>query len=345
MKPAILNKKKYHFAKHHSNGRGISRKSENTCTVNQSRHKKGDSYKCWFNNIFFIMTITIMFFSILPVKAIAEKAEVFENSHVSVLFDPGIGDGAKHVAEIYSKIKADTKDLFGLSYNHKPLIVLINNRERFLQSADHPITIAYAIPQRNLIVIDYSRVVTTPFSLETTLTHEFCHLLLHEHIPNIPRWLDEGLCQWASGGFDEIIYNFRQSALNQASITGNFIPFESLNAGFPKSEQARILAYEQSKSFITYLVRHFGEDKLPELLDQMARGEIAQEAFHKVYGISLHETEKSWQESLRKDLAWITYLSTHLYELLFIAGALLTVIGFLKLIRKKRSYKDDDFDD
>jgi hypothetical protein len=102
-----------------------------------------------------------------------------------------------------------------LAYDQKPLIVMINNRNRFLQTTDHPLTIAYAIPKRNLIVIDYSRVVTTPFSLETTLTHEFCHLLLHEHIPNIPRWLDEGLCQWASGGVDEIIYNLRQSQLNQ----------------------------------------------------------------------------------------------------------------------------------
>lgn len=292
------------------------------------------------------MLISIMMlFSILPGQVRAERPEVLETNDVIILFDPGIGDGAENVAKIFTDIKAKTETLFGWTYNQKPFIVLINNRERFLRTADHPITIAYAVPNRNLIAIDYSKVVTTPFSLESTLTHEFCHLLLHDHISNIPRWLDEGLCQWASGGFDEIIYNLRQSALNQASMTGNFIPFESLSSGFPRSEQARILAYEQSKNFVTYLVRHFGEHKLLEFLNQMARGEIFREAFYNVYRTSLDQMELSWKESIRKDLTWFTYLSNHLYELLFVAAAFLTIIGFLKLIRKKHQYKDDDFDE
>jgi hypothetical protein len=295
------------------------------------------------DNPFFIL-ISIIIFSILPGQVRAEKPEMLETSEVVVLYESGIGQGAEKVAEIYTEIKAKTQALFGWTYNQKPSIVLINNRERFLQTADHPITIAYAIPDRNLMVIDYSKVITTPFSLETTLTHEFCHLLLHDHVPNIPRWLDEGLCQWASGGFDEIIYNLRQSALNQASITGNFISLESLSSGFPGSEQARILAYEQSKSFVTYLVRQFGEDKIFELLERMSHREIVEEAFYKVYQLHLDQMEISWRESIRRDLTWVTYFSNHLYEFLFVAGALLTVIGFLKLIRKKHQYKDDDFD-
>jgi hypothetical protein len=297
------------------------------------------------NNTFFILISIMVLFSILPGQLRAERPEVLEKNDVIILFDPGIGDGAENVAKIFTDIKAKTETLFGWTYNQKPFIVLINNRERFLKTADHPITIAYAVPNRNLIAIDYSKVVTTPFSLESTLTHEFCHLLLHDHISNIPRWLDEGLCQWASGGFDEIIYNLRQPALNQASMTGNFIPFESLGSGFPRSEQARILAYEQSKSFVTYLVRHFGEHKLLDFLDQMAGGEIFGDAFYNVYRTSLDQMELSWKESIRKDLTWFTYLSNHLYELLFVAAAFLTIIGFLKLIRKKHQYKDDDFDE
>jgi hypothetical protein len=295
-----------------------------------------------FNNTFFMPVLMMMLFSILPVQVQAERSEMLETSEVIVLFEPGVGRGAENVAEIYTDIKIKTQDLFGWTYNQKPFIVLINNRDRFLKTADHPITVAYAIPARNLIVIDHSRVVTTPFSLATTLTHEFCHLLLHDYIPNIPRWLDEGLCQWASGGFDEIIYNLRQSTLNQVSIAGNFIPFENLSSGFPRSEQERILAYEQSKSFITYLVRHFGEDKLLELLDRMARKESVENAFHTVYRTHLDQMEISWQESIRKNLTWFTYLSNHMYEILFVAGAMLTVIGFFRLIWKKRQYKDDD---
>jgi hypothetical protein len=310
-----------------------------------SNHIKPAIKSIRLNNAIFVLISILVLFLILPVQVRSERSEILETSEVIVLFEPGIGRGAENVAEIYSEIKSKTQRLFGLTYAQKPLIVLINNRDRFLQTADHPITIAYAVPNRNLIVIDYSRVVNTPFSLETTLTHEFCHLLLHDHIPNIPRWLDEGLCQWASGGVDEIIYNLRQSQLNQASITGNFIPFESLDSGFPRSDQARILAYEQSRSFITYLARHFGEDKILELLDRMIHGEVIEEAFYNVYQIQFNQMEILWKQSFRKNLAWLTYLSIHLYEILFVVGALLTVIGFFKLIRKKHNYKDDDFDE
>ena len=291
----------------------------------------------------------MVFFTVLllfrPLEVFSQRPEMLEASDVIILFDPGLGREAENVVEIYALIKTKTQNIFGWSYNRKPFVVLINERERFLQTADHPITIAYAVPDRNLIVIDYSKVSTSPFSLETTLIHEFCHLLLHDHIPHIPRWLDEGLCQWASGGFDEIIFNMRQSALNQASMTGNFIPLAALGSAFPRSEHARILAYEQSKSFINYLVRIFGEEKLLELLDRIAHGEMIQEAFHEVYGTGFDQLEISWQDSIRKDLTWFTYLGNHIYELLFVGGAILSVLGFFRLIRKKRQYKDEDFDE
>jgi hypothetical protein len=296
----------------------------------------------------FPKTLTILFlilFCVLPQHADAETMRGMESSYVTIFFEPGAAPGAEKVINIYPEIRTKTQTLFGKTYSQKPLIVLINDRERFIQMAGNPITVAYAVPSKNLIVMDYSIVSTRPFSLETTLIHEFCHLLLHEHIPNIPTWLDEGLCQWASGGLDEIIYNRRQSALNRASVSGQFIPFENLTSGFPISKTARILAYEQSKSFVTYMVREFGQEKLLDYLDRMAHGNTSHEAFHQVYPIGLEQMESTWQDSIRKDYNWFTYFSNHVHEILFVAGALLTVIAFLKLIIKKHRYKDDDFEE
>lgn len=295
----------------------------------------------------FPKTLTILFLTVLcvlPQHADAETMRGMENSYVTVLYEPGAAHGAEKVINIYPKLIRKTQALFGRTYSQKPLIVLINNRERFIQMAGHPITVAYAVPSKNLIVMDFSIVSTRPFSLETTLIHEFCHLLLHEHIPYIPTWLDEGLCQWASGGIDEIIYNLRQSALNRASVSGQFIPFENITSGFPRSETARILAYEQSKSFVTFMVREFGQEKLLDYLDRMAHGNTAHEAFRKVYPIGLEQMESTWQDSIRKDYNWFTYFSNHVHEILFLGGALLTIVAFFKLIIKKHRYKDDDFE-
>lgn len=295
----------------------------------------------------FPQTLTILFLTVLfvlPQHADAETMRGMENAYATVLYETGAAHGAEKVINIYPEIITKTQALFGKTYSQKPFIVLINNRERFIQMAGHPITVAYAVPSKNLIVMDYTIVSTRPFSLETTLIHEFCHLLLHEHIPNIPTWLDEGLCQWASGGIDEIIYNRRQSALNRASVSGQFIPFENITSGFPRSETARILAYEQSKSFVTFMVREFGQKKLLDYLDRIAHGNSAQEAFRKVYPIGLEQMESTWQDSIRKDYNWFTYFSNHVHEILFLGGALLTVVAFLKLIIKKHRYKDDDFE-
>jgi hypothetical protein len=169
--------------------------------------------------------------------------------------------------------------------------------------------------------------------------------LLHQHITDIPRWLDEGLCQWASGGIDEIIYNRKQAVLNRASITGNFIPLANLHSAFPVSETARILAYEQSKNFVTFIARQFGEEKLLDFLDRMAAGNTAAKAFYKVYHAEIEQMESTWRNSISKDYNWFTYISYHLYELLFVSAALLTIIGFLKLVRKKQLYKDEDMDE
>jgi hypothetical protein len=82
-------------------------------------------------------------------------------------------------------------------------------------------------------------------------------------------------------------------------------------------------------------VRHFGEDKLLELLDRMARKESVDKAFQEVYLTTFGSDGNIMARIHPKNLTWFTYLSNHMYEILFVAGAMLTVIGFLKLIPEK----------
>jgi hypothetical protein len=41
---------------------------------------------------------------------------------------------------------------------------------------------------------------------------------------------------------------------------------------------------------------------------------------------------------LKKNINWFTYLSIHLYEILFVTAALLTVFGFIRKIIRRRAY-------
>ena len=122
-----------------------------------------------------------------------------------------------------------------------PSIILVKNRKDFVRLAGDSLTVAFAVPSKNLIVIDYSKMITGSFRLQTTLKHELCHLLLHQHIKaeNLPRWFDEGLCMWASEGIAEIIMDPKQSYLNRAAVTKRFIPFNNLKFRFPADKKGR----------------------------------------------------------------------------------------------------------
>jgi hypothetical protein len=93
----------------------------------------------------------------------------------------------------------------------KPTIVLVNDSEKFQEMTGNSLIVAYAVSQRNLIVIDHSKMNTKPFSLGSIIKHELCHLLLHDKISKVilPRWLDEGVSQWVSDGIAEIIMSRR----------------------------------------------------------------------------------------------------------------------------------------
>ena len=121
--------------------------------------------------------------------------QIIEEKHVTVVFDPALKTAAQDVADMFLPLKADLEREIGWDLDLKPSVLLLKDRKLFLRMAESPLTVAFAVPERNLIVIDYTRMLVRPFSLEMTLKHEMCHLLLHHHIKghDFPRWLDEGV--------------------------------------------------------------------------------------------------------------------------------------------------------
>ena len=270
--------------------------------------------------------------------------EVLTDRNLAVYFDSPVRSAAKEVAEMYPKIKVELESTFGWDLPLNPSVILINNSRRFEMMAESPLTVAYAVPNRNLVVIDLTKMRINPFSLENTLKHEICHLLLHHHIKghNLPRWLDEGVCQWVSHGIPDIIMNPKQSLLNKAVARGRFIPLSRLQRGFPRDKGPLLLAYEESKSFLDYITGRFGRDGLINVLDSMKKGENVYTAFHKSFNFTLDSLENDWHESLKKKMPWLAHVSFYLYEILFGLTALIAVYAFIKVILRKRAYMKEE---
>ena len=137
----------------------------------------------------------------------------------------------------------------------------------------------------------------------------------------------------------------KRSLLNKASLRGRFIPLESLNKGFPRDDEAMILAYEESKSFLTHITSKYGKEGSLRVLEGMKNGEAADAAVLKALSVPLRTLEKEWHESLGRQMTWFTYLSYHLYEILFALMGLIAMVAFVKILLKKRAYIKEEMED
>jgi hypothetical protein len=261
-----------------------------------------------------------------------------ENKDIVMVYEKPLESAAAEVVRLYPKLKQELEDFFGWNLAFKPRVVLVHNTQSFQRLARNKLFVAFAVPEKQLVVIDYSKMNTRPFNLSITLKHELCHLLLHGHIsrPNLPKWLDEGVCQWVSDGIGEIFVNKGWSGLDAAVMAGRIIPLRQLTDYFPRDGAALILAYEQSKSLINYVDRQYGDQAIMEMLDFLKNGATPETALLNSLAISSRQLENQWLGHLESTPRWLVFLASHLYAIIFFLAAVLTLLGFIRYRRRRQ---------
>jgi hypothetical protein len=281
----------------------------------------------------------------------AQEFATFEGEGVTILFETPIGAAAKEAAEIYPIIKKDLENTLRWAIHFTPTVLLVKDRRTFQRMARSRLVVAFAVPAKNLMVIDYSKMAVDPFTLEGTMKHELCHLVLHHHLDgrDLPKWLDEGIAQWVSGGIIEVIRTRKETRLTQATLGRKIIPVRALTDRFPGDRESLFLAYEESKSLVTYMIEEHGLEGVLSILRHLKNGEDWEAAVFKGLSISFEELEADWLDHLRKRLTWLSYIVNHVYEILFFLGAVIMVYGAFRVFLRKRAYmremEDDDITD
>ena len=275
------------------------------------------------------------------------QTAVLQNAQVAVVYEPPLQSAAREVIKIYPSVKKDLQDIFGWELSGRPRVILVSSTERFHKMTRNDIFVAFAIPGKNLVVIDYTKMNINPFTLGITLKHELCHLLLHQHIEsrNLPKWLDEGVCQWASDGIAEILINKGQSVFKTSLAAGNLFSLANLAGSFPQDKRSLVLAYEQSKNLIDYIVKKYGKERLLDILYYLKNGESADRAILKGLNVSLTALEKDWRRQLKGKTYWLALLANNVYAIIFFLAAVMAILGFIKLRLRKRAYEDEYEDD
>lgn len=278
-----------------------------------------------------------------------EELRSLDSQGVVVFFDASLRSGAEDIVELYPAVRRHLEGTLGWSVAFKPTIFLMKDRERFQRVAASSLVAAFAIPRKNLIVIDHSRMIKDPFRIEVTLRHELCHLLLHHYISHdkLPKWLDEGIAQWVSGGIGEFVMEQKESLLNEAVLAGRLLDIRNLSGSFPREPGSFSLAYQQSRSLVDYIVDKYGTEGILSIIRELQDHDI-ERAMKRGLSVSFEDLEEAWRHHLRARLTWFTFLSNNVYEVLFFIGGIIVILGFLRRLAKKRAYmkdEDDSFSD
>jgi hypothetical protein len=297
----------------------------------------------------FFKIIVFIYIGFCTTSLFAAAPLSLQTDQVIIVFEEPLRSVAEEVVSIYPSAKKELEKTFQWPVDFRPTLVFINDRQQFQQMVGTDQIVAYALPRKKVMVIDYSRMNTSPFTLKTTIKHELCHLLLHHYIDrsNLPKWLDEGVCQWASDGIAEIIMDFKQSSLTRAILSGRYFRMRQLDARFPADKASLQLAYAQSKSLVDYISREFGKESILRILNNLRYGFSFEKAVQQSLDVSFTDLENEWLDDLKNRDNWFIYVSIYMYEFLFVLGALIVVVGFVRVIVKKKRYAEleDDEDE
>lgn len=130
------------------------------------------------------------------------------------------------------------------------------------------------------------------------IAHELSHAIVHQATDNplggLPTWLDEGLAMYAEGPME----SRHRRVLDDAIRRNQLISLRALVSSFPADPDQAHLSYAESLSAFTFMLDHYGKDKVSQLLKVFKRGVHYDDALVEVLGVDTEGLEAQWHRSL-----------------------------------------------
>lgn len=224
------------------------------------------------------------------------------------------GPTAARLRAVWDDAVATVESALGLAIPPRPHAILAPTDDEFAWrlrdlGADPEVlpadALAVAFAGRDVLVFRERGIAEgTPAGLQATLGHELAHLALGRveaaRGAPLPRWLNEGLAEWASGHRPT-----RDEALTLASwaIHEELPSLDGLAERFPPHGTGR--AYLVALGFVDWLDARQGGGGVRRLVSALQAGQPLDPALRAVAGGSLVETEAAWHEALRSDYSLV----------------------------------------
>ncbi len=210
------------------------------------------------------------------------------------------GDESAELGSDVLDVLEDAYNWFGLKLDHYPeqrVTVILYTQKQFSDLTDSPDWAAGLYDGKiRLPVGGISRLNDRVRGL---LYHEYTHVVLRDIAgKNLPFWLNEGLAELA----EREIYAEQLLVLPLAKKQDKLFPIRALEGSFRNLRGRQIaLAYEQSYSFVHFLIDRYGWYEVNNLVVALGAGFSLEQAIERSigsYGVSYEGLERRWKDSL-----------------------------------------------
>jgi Tol biopolymer transport system component len=231
--------------------------------------------------------------------------QVLTTDHFNVYFYPE----EKEVAEIAAHYAEESYRFLESKFNHhikKKLPLVIYSSPNYFEQTN---VIPTLLPEnvagfteffkgRMVIPFDGSY-----FRFRRVIRHELVHAFVMRKLPyvmrshrkhgfsGLPLWFEEGLAEHWSGEWD----SEADMILRDLLISGRFIGLEDISRIY-----GSYLMYKIGESFLDYLEREYGDDKIGMIFENYWKGNSFREVFQITFRKSLKEVWADWEYSLKK---------------------------------------------
>jgi hypothetical protein len=218
-----------------------------------------------------------------------------------VHFEPGAEKLAADIASLYPAAIETIEQTHGSPFLAQPNIFICATKYCYDKYAYAPTARGEARPRGNIVLINGARHAADG-SARAILVHELSHVYWFSRGVRLPRWLEEGLGVWSSGGggAEKITVADAQQSIRDGRV---FYPLAEpvLFEGNP-ARQYDIdwpTFYRQSGMFVEYL-----HDTYPgafrSMLAALREKRALPDAVQQAYGQSLETLWKQWLASVSK---------------------------------------------
>jgi hypothetical protein len=223
---------------------------------------------------------------------------------VSVFWVEGDADTGQRYLDIAQRSLETYQAELDLTYD-QPLSVFIYPTFEDLQTA----LLYLADWTGGVAFSDYSSTVfgvptdSDPTWAPAVMSHELLHIVTGAATFNcegqsMPVWLNEGLSMYIETRMQGASTRFDDDELSRRVEQGTLPYLRELANEFSAYGEDANLAYSQSGSVVAYLVRTFGPEQVPPLLEEIRAGREIDQALTNVYGLTTDSLDEAWRESL-----------------------------------------------